>query len=138
MKMRKAGLWIAFISGVVALLLVAGIALPVSHVYPNHPLTHLMNSMREIGLKVWKYREDHPATEADTFKGKSIQDLVAMDVISTADADILDKHHGKFFGVDPGLATDRVPMFEVTYPPAAPRLRIVVYSDISVVQDRLP
>jgi hypothetical protein len=59
-------------------------------------------------------------------------------VISAADADILDKHHGKFFGVDPGLSTDRVPMFEVTYTPATPHWRVVEYSDFSTVRERLP
>ena len=131
MRMQKFALRLILICGTAALLF-AVLNSPGSRAIST-PLTRQMSAMREIGRKLRDYAFDHSATEADVLKGKSIDDLVAMNILSAADAAYLGEHQVRFHGYDPSRIGGDVPLFEADYPRYHPRWRIVVYSDLSAV-----
>ena len=133
--MRNSALWIILICGAAALLF--AILAPSGPRAIGTPLTKQMSEMKRIGVKLRDYALDLSATKADTLKDKSINDLVAMNVLSPADAAYLADHQIRFYGYDLNHVSGDVPIFEGTYPRNTPRWRIVVYSDISVVSHDL-
>jgi hypothetical protein len=92
-----------------------------------------MNAMRRIGLKLRQYDLDHPATETEDLKTKSIEDLVAMKVLTPADAHYLREHEVIFYGYDPDHLGADVPLFETVYVHANTRKRMICFADLHVV-----
>ena len=134
--MKKAGLWFTSLLGAVAIVVVAGVDIPRSRVV-NSPLTRQMDEMRKISIKIGVYYGDLSPEEARMARGKSVQDLVAVNALSAADAEYFDQHKIKYFGYDPDHAEKDVPLFEGDYPVTTPHWRIVVYSDFHLVPYRL-
>lgn len=96
------------------------------------PFIRQMSAMREIGMKLRQYDLDHPALETDDLGTKSIDDLVAMNVLTAADAAYLREHDVIFHGYDPNHHGARVPLFETTYVRGKTRKRIICYGDFHV------
>ena len=99
----------------------------------NSPLTQQISAMRQIGLKLRQYDLDNSATATDSLKAKSIDDLVAMNVLSPSDAAYLHDHQITFRGYDPARIGGDIPLLEGIFSRGTTRKRIVCYSDISVV-----
>lgn len=91
-----------------------------------------MHAMRNIGLKLTLYHLDHPATEADELTNKSIDDFVAMNVLTPADAAYIREHQIKFYGYDPNHIAGDVPLLEAVYSRGDTRQRIICYSNFQV------
>ena len=91
-----------------------------------------MSAMREIGMKLRQYDLDHPALETDDLGTKSIDDLVAMNVLTAADAAYLREHDVIFHGYDPNRIAPDVPVLEAIYIRGQTKKRIVCYSDTHV------
>ena len=87
-----------------------------------------MSVMKEIGLKLSQYDRDHSATETENLKGKTVDDLVAMKVLSPADAAYLHEHQITFYGYDPAHIRGDVPLLEGDYIRGKVRKHIVCYS----------
>jgi len=97
----------------------------------NRPLIEQIAAMRQIGLKLSQY--EHPATEGDDLKTKSIDDFVSMNVLTPADALYLRDRQVTFYGYDPSRIGGDIPLFEAPYSYGGYQARIVCYSDISIV-----
>ena len=89
------------------------------------PLPRQMHAVSEITIKIRQYDLDHPALETDDLKTKSIDDLVAMNVLTVDDAAYLREHDVTFYGYDPN---HNVPVFDTIYKRGKTRKRITCYS----------
>jgi hypothetical protein len=101
------------------------------------PRTKQLSTMKGIGVKLRNYAAEHDIATVGNLKGKTVEDLVAMEVMSSADAAYLREHQVQFYGYDSSEVSDRVPVFEAWYPLHAPSSRIVVYSDSSATIENL-
>ena len=70
-----------------------------------------------------------PRPKAAELKTKSIDDFVAMGVLTPADAAYIREHQIKFHGYDPDHISDDVPLLEASYVRGHTRQRIICYSD---------
>ena len=95
------------------------------------PRIEQLARMKGIGQKLREYHDEHPDSEPDAVKGKSIADLVAMGVFDAEDAAYLSERHVQFYGYDPETESSRVPVLEAMYPVGGTRWQIVIYSDNS-------
>jgi hypothetical protein len=69
------------------------------------------DALAALNTKIQRYVLDHPALETEGFARKTIQDLVAMGILSPEDEVYIRDHAIKFHGYDAD-ASEPVPVFE--------------------------
>lgn len=132
--MGKATLRVIFICGAVALLL--AVVLPSGSRNSASPVVQQVSAMRQIGLKLQGYDIGHSAIAPDDIRTKSVEDFVAMNILTSEDAAYLHEHQVRFYGYDRNHIAGDVPLLEITYRHDNKQTRITCYSDISVVTSR--
>jgi len=98
----------------------------------SSPLFAEATAIRKIGAKIVNYAHEHSTSETESLTGKSIDDLVAMNVLSPVEAAYL-RHNGiKFLGYDRDQVAANAPILDANFDRGSFHKRIVCYSDGTV------
>ena len=97
------------------------------------PFIREYNRIHQICGKLASYAEDHKAFPDGDTTGRSIDGLLAAEIITADDAAYIRDHHIQFHGFDPSRIGGDIPVLEALFPDKSPRRRIVGYSDGSTL-----
>ena len=126
MRSTKRGIILFFIG---AALIAYAALYPSGPRVTRSPRAMQMSAVSKIVTKIRQYDLDHAALETDELKTKSIDDLVAMDILTADDAAYLREHEVMFYGYDPNHVASDVPVFDTIHARGRARQRITAYSD---------